>query len=154
MDEDEDDDWLSLSVGQSSSTTRRGRSKGKGKARPVGHLNIDLEDGATANVILGTDAIPAIYKTAAAPCAVDVPLGDVRTIADLLALVIELGRNMVDADISASTIKVHYAVQPGQQPRKISRGTTLRDLRKATGLVVTPAAPDGGTAGTRAKRRY
>ena len=40
--------------------------------------------------------------------------------------------------LSAATIKVHYATAPGVRPSKVTRETTLWDLRDATGLVVTP----------------
>lgn len=88
--------------------------------------------------MLGAESIPAIYKTAEGACAVDIPLDGVSTVRALLEAIVHLGQAMVDADISASTIKVHYATEPGVKPIKVMRDTTLCDLRDATGLVVTP----------------
>ena len=67
-----------------------------------------------------------------------VSLAGVSTVRALLEAVVHLGQAMVDADISAATIKVHYAKGPGVKPIKVTRETTLWDLREATGLVVTP----------------
>jgi len=95
-------------------------------------------EGESASGILGVQSIPAIYKTSGGACAVDIPLDGVSTIKGLLEAVVHLGGSMVDADISAATIKVHYATGPGEQPKRVTRETTLWDLRGATGLVVTP----------------
>ena len=94
--------------------------------------------GGGGSSILGVQSIPAIYKTATGACAVDIPLAGVSTVRGLLDAVVHLGQAMVDADISAATIKVHYATGPGVRPTKVTRDTTLWDLRAATGLVVTP----------------
>ena len=96
-----------------------------------------VEDTGGAS-ILGVQSIPAIYKTADGACAIDVPLAGVSTVRGLLEAVVHLGQAMVDADVSAATIKVHYALGAGEKPTRITRDTTLWDLREATGLVVTP----------------
>ena len=55
--------------------------------------------------------MPAIFKTPDGACAVDIPLSDCGPAA-LIDTIVHLGSAMVDADISESTIKVHYATAP------------------------------------------
>ena len=120
-----------------------GRTHGTGSGNQATVYGGDLDgsgppSGGGGASILGVETIPAIYKTAEGACAVDIPLAGVSTVRALLEAVVHLGQAMVDADISAGTIKVHYAVGPGIKPTRITRETTLWDLREATGLVVTP----------------
>lgn len=89
---------------------------------------------------LALAALPAIYKTAEGARTVDIPLSGVRTVRGLIETVVHLGSALVDTDISAATIKVHYASQNGEPPRRITRSTTFDDLREANGLIITPAA--------------
>lgn len=83
-------------------------------------------------------SLPAIFKTPDGACAVDIPLSGVRSAAALIDAIVHLGSAMVDADISESTIKVHYATAPGERPRKLTRTTRFDAIRKATGIIVTP----------------
>lgn len=89
---------------------------------------------------LGLTSLPAIFKTPDGACAVDIPLAGVQSADALLDAIVHLGSAMVDADISASTIKVHYATRPGSRPRKLTKDTNILGLRSATGIIVTPAA--------------
>lgn len=87
---------------------------------------------------LGMASLPAIFKTPDGACAVDIPLAGVQSAAALIDAIVHLGSAMVDADISASTIKVHYAIGPGSRPRKLTTTTKFAGLRSATGIIVTP----------------
>ena len=144
-DDDDDDDLSDIQSGARRSwdgpagRVEGGRAFRSGTGQCIGAPSARgaAEDSGGAS-ILGVHSIPAIYKTADGACAVDIPLAGVSTIRGLLEAVVHLGTAMVDADISAATIKVHYALAPGVKPTRITRDTTLWDLREATGLVVTP----------------
>ena len=129
---------------RSETGSRSGRSHASiyGASRQQQEKQQQYENGSAAggfgSSILGVQSIPAIYKTGDGACAVDIPLSNVGTIKALLEAVVHLGQAMVDADISAATIKVHYATGPGVKPKKVGRETTLWDLKGSTGLVVTP----------------
>ena len=109
---------------RSETGSRSGRSHASiyGASRQQQEKQQQYENGSAAggfgSSILGVQSIPAIYKTGDGACAVDIPLSNVGTIKALLEAVVHLGQAMVDADISAATIKVHYATGPGVKPRR------------------------------------
>ena len=118
------------------------RKPTKGSRKPSSKVAPAAGSAGAVPADLGMASLPAIFKTPDGACAVDVPLAGVRSVAALLDAIVELGSAMVDADIAADTIKVHYASGPGSRPRKLTEKTSQAELRQATGIIVTP----GGSA--------
>ena len=74
---------------------------------------------AEAGDTVAIKAVRAFVPTADGACAIDVPLAGVSTVRGLLEAVVHLGQAMVDADVSAATIKVHYALGAGEKRRSV-----------------------------------
>ena len=99
-------------------------------------LAADAED---LEACLGVASLPTIYKTAEGASTVELPLAGLHAVSALVDGIAHVGQAMIDADISVDTVKVHYALGPGDRPRKITSSTTPMDLKKATAFIVTPA---------------
>ena len=89
--------------------------------------------------LLEVEELPAIYKTASGASSVDIPLAGIHSIHTLVVTVARLGAAMVDEDIRVGVIKIHFALAPGEKPRKVTPSTRLEDMRIATALIITPA---------------
>ena len=87
---------------------------------------------------LGVPVLPAIYKTAEGASTIDIPLAGLASVSALVDAVAHVGSQMIDAEISTETIKVHYARGEGKKPRKITPAIRPEDLRQASALLILP----------------
>lgn len=131
-DEEEDDPWDDYgSADENLSDDEGGHHNPGSSMRPV---------------VVGTGAeasVPTVYKTGEGACTIETSLDGLNSVRDLVMRVVETGRAQVDADITASAIRLHYMMTPSSKPCKVTRETKWSELQRVTALIVTPATHQG-----------